>query len=228
MTLGILLFLLVAALDWAAVARGWKRVEYAAKPAALAVLLGLLILVGGFGSPALICFGLGLSFSLVGDVLLMVSYVRPSNRWFLAGLVSFLLAHLAYIVGLITPLTGVSLFWVIGLGLILGLTASRLLRRILAGVEEKRLYRLAAPVGIYGTVLTVMLLAALLTLYRPDWQKGAAALTGLGAILFYASDVVLAWDKFIAPLRKARLANIIPYHLGQLALVVGILLQFAG
>jgi uncharacterized membrane protein YhhN len=224
----ILLFLLAAALDWVAVARGWRRVEYAAKPAALAVLLAWLALAGGFGSPALVCFGIGLFASLVGDVLLMVSYRRPSERWFLAGLAAFLVTNLAYLVGLITPLTQVSFFWVVGLGLVVALAASGLIRRVRAGVEEKGLYRLTVPVTIYGVVLTATLLAALLTLYRSDWEKPAAALAGLGAILFYASDVVLAWDKFIAPLRRARLINIVPYHLGQLALVAGVLLHTAG
>ena len=55
--------------------------------------LGILALVGGFGSLPLICFGLGIFFSLAGDVFLMVSYVRFSDRWFLPGLVAFLLAH---------------------------------------------------------------------------------------------------------------------------------------
>ena len=77
---GFILLVLVAALDWMAVAKGWKKVEYIAKPAAMLILLGILGLVGGFGSLSLICFGLGIFFSLAGDVFLMISFARFSNR----------------------------------------------------------------------------------------------------------------------------------------------------
>ena len=87
---GFILLFLVAALDWVAVAKNWKKVEYIAKPAAMLVLLGLLALVGGFSSLPLICFGLGIFFSLAGDVFLMISYARFSERWFLPGLAAFL------------------------------------------------------------------------------------------------------------------------------------------
>ena len=87
------------------------------------ILLGLLALVGGFGSLPLICFGLGIFFSLAGDVFLMVSYARFSDRWFLPGLAAFLFAHVSYIVGLNTPLPNVSPVWSLGLAVVLALTA---------------------------------------------------------------------------------------------------------
>ena len=86
---GFILLFLVAVIDWVAVAKNWKKVEYVAKPAAMLVLLGLLALVGGFRSLPLICFGLGIFFSLAGDVFLMISYARFSDRWFLPGLAAF-------------------------------------------------------------------------------------------------------------------------------------------
>jgi hypothetical protein len=51
---GFILLFLIAAADWLAVARSWKKVEYFAKPAAMLVLLGLLARFGGFGSLPLI------------------------------------------------------------------------------------------------------------------------------------------------------------------------------
>jgi uncharacterized membrane protein YhhN len=224
---GSLLFFVVAALDWLAVARGWKRVEVLAKPGAMLVLLGLLGLVGGFGSIPLVCFFLGICLSLAGDVCLLLSLVRFSNRWFLPGLTAFLLAHLAYIVGLNSPLpTQVSPFWLLVLAAILALSARRVLRSILAGVRQKGLPRLLAPVAVYGTVITLMLFSAMLTLSRSDWKAVPAVLVGLGAMLFYASDVLLAWNKFVSPIQRGRLYNMILYHLGQFGLVAGIILQF--
>jgi uncharacterized membrane protein YhhN len=222
----LILFFLIAALDWVAVAKGWKKVEYLAKPACLLVLLGLLVLVAGFGSLPLICFSLGIFFSLAGDVFLMFSYARFSDRWFFSGLFAFLLAHLSYIYGLNIPLPNGSTIWSLGMAVVLALTAARILRRIIAGVRQKGLRRLVFPVGLYGTVITLMLLSALLTLSSSVWKASASGLVALGAVLFYFSDVLLAWNKFVTPVRFGRLANMIPYHLGQLALVVGVILQF--
>ncbi len=221
----ILLFL-IAATDWLAVAKRWKTVEYVAKPATMLVILGFLARFGGFGSVPLICFGLGILFSLVGDIFLMLSFYRFSNSWFLPGLIAFLLAHFVYIIGLNTPLPSVSPIWSLGLAVILALTAARILRRIIAGVRQKGLPRLVLPIGLYGTVITLMLLSALLTIYAPHWKISASGLVAIGALLFYFSDILLAWNKFVNPIKNGRLANMILYHLGQFALVTGIILQF--
>jgi uncharacterized membrane protein YhhN len=224
---GFILFFLVCAIDWLAVARNWKKVEYVAKPAAMLVLLGLLARLGGFGSLPLICFMLGIFFSLAGDVFLMISYARFSDRWFLPGLAAFLCAHISYIIGLNTSLPNVSPIWSLGLAVILALGTARILRRIIAGVRQKGLLRLVRPVGLYGGVITLMLLSALLTLNTTNWRISAAGLVTVGAILFYSSDVLLAWNKFVAPIKNGRLANMLLYHLGQAALVAGVLIQFA-
>jgi len=223
----LILFFVAAVIDWVAVARGWKKVELVAKPLAMLVLLGMLAFTGGFGSLSLICFGVGLSLSLAGDVFLMVSFVRFSNRWFFPGLIAFLLAHVAYVVGLNVLPGGLDPLWGLGLALILALTARRVIGRIVTSIRQKGLKRLVVPVVAYGTIITMMVLSALLTLYRVEWKTPAAGLVSLGAILFYASDLLLAWNKFVVPVRFGRLANMIPYHLGQAALVAGVIIQFA-
>jgi len=224
---GFILLFLVALLDWVAVAKNWKKVEYIAKPAVMLILLGLLALVGHFSSLPLIYFGLGIFLSLAGDVFLMISYARFSDRWFTPGLVAFLLAHISYIFGLNTPWPNVSPIWSLGLSIVLALAAARILRRIVEGVSQKGLPRLVRPVSFYGMAITLMLLSALLTLSNTAWRTSAAGLVASGAVLFYFSDVLLAWNKFVRPIKNGRLANMIFYHLGQAALVAGILIQFA-
>jgi uncharacterized membrane protein YhhN len=157
---------------------------------------------------------------------LIISYARFSNRWFLPGLAAFLLAHLAYIIGLNTPFGETSPVWAIGIGILLAISAGRILRRILEGVRAKGLRQLVVPVAVYGMVITLMLLSAILTFYRVDWKPSASGLVSLGAILFYFSDIILAWNKFVKPVRNGRVMNMITYHLGQIALVSGVLLQF--
>ena len=51
-------------------------------------------------------------------------------------------------------------------------------------------------------------------------------MVSLGAILFIFSDTLLAWNKFVKPIRRGRLALMIAYHLGQMALIAGAKGQF--
>ena len=44
-----------------------------------------------------------------------------------------------------------------------------------------------------------------------------------GALLFYASDAILAWDRFVAPKRWGRVATHVTYHTGQALLVLSLL-----
>jgi len=215
-----------AIINWVAVARGWKRIETFAKPATMALLFVTLALAAGFSNRVLVYFGLGILFSLVGDILLLISYQRNSNRWFLAGLGAFLLAQGAYIVGLNIPLGGPSPLLATLIAILLALASGRLLQPILAGVRARGLRRMVGPVAVYGGVIELMLLSALLTFLRPDWKPTACALVSLGAALFFFSDVLLAWNKFVRPVKNGRLLNMVAYHLGQIALVAGVIIHY--
>jgi len=70
------------------------------------------------------------------------------------------------------------------------------------------------------------LFAAMSTLFDPAWKTGAALFVSLGAFSFYISDVILAWNKFVAPIRNGRVFNIVTYHLGQIGLIAGVVSQF--
>ena len=107
------------------------------------------------------------------------------------------------------------------------LTALPVVRRILQGAVNKGLTRLIVPIRIYAVLISLMLFSALLTLFRTDWSSGAAYLVSSGAVLFLASDMLLAWEKFVQPVRRGRLLVMISYSLGQIALTSGAALQFA-
>jgi len=216
----LVLTFLAALTDWVAVYKGWKTIEYVAKPATLALLFAWLFLQSHLQG-VLLWFGLGVLFSLAGDVFLMFS-----DRWFILGLAAFLIAHLMYLAGFNMPLPNVAPVWSLGLAIVLGLSAARLLRRITTGLASKGLRRLVGPVLLYGMVITLMLLSALLTLFRVEWKSIPALLVSLGAFLFYLSDIILAWNKFVNPIRNGRIMNMVAYHLGQIALVIGVVYQF--
>ena len=209
-----------AALEVFALQKNLPRLEYLAKPAVMiALFLWLWTSVGLQG--ALLWFGLGILLSLAGDVLLMIS----PDRFFIPGLVAFLFAHLAYIIGFNTPLPELS-GWGIILAVILGINGVRLLRRVLAPILAQGQLQLRVPITVYGMVISIMLLSALLKLTDLSWNANAALLVSLGAFLFYLSDIILAWMKFVSPIQHGRIYNILSYHLGQIALIAGVVLQF--
>jgi alkenylglycerophosphocholine/alkenylglycerophosphoethanolamine hydrolase len=215
----IILAFIFAALESLALWKGWRRLEFVAKPAVMVCLFIWLSTTAGLQG-TLIWFGIGILFSLAGDIALLFI-----DRFFALGLVAFLLAHLAYLVGFNIPFPETQGVWAFGIAIVIGLSTVRLLRRIVAGVRKTQ-KRLVLPVVVYSTVITLMLLSALLTLFRPEWASAAAYLVSLGAFLFYLSDIILAWNKFVSPVKNGRMLNIGLYHLGQIAIVVGVAMQF--
>jgi len=221
------LALALACVDWVAVGRQtvagglrrWKTVEYIAKPGVMLALVLWLVTIDGL-SGRLVWFAAGLGFSLAGDVFLML----PREQ-FVAGLLAFLLAHLAYVIGFNAappPFNLASLL----LAVLVATTALRLYRTIAAGLRALGQQQLRLPVLIYSLVISLMLLSALLTLVRPEWAALPAWLVSAGATLFFISDASLAWNRFVRPLRRARLLVMITYHLGQVLLISGAALHY--
>ena len=210
-----------AALEALALWKNWNRLEYIAKPAVMvALFIWLFISVGLNGAP--LWFGLGILFSLAGDIFLM----DPPDRFFLAGLIAFLFAHIAYAVGFNTPLPEAS-SWGFILAAMIGLGGSRITRRIVDSLPARGQSRMKIPIMIYSLAISVMLLSAMLKIMDASWSANAAALVSIGAFLFYLSDIILAWNKFVAPVTHGRIYNIAAYHLGQIALIAGAVAQFS-
>jgi alkenylglycerophosphocholine hydrolase len=219
MVLWLILALIFAALEVLAVSKNVPKLEYIAKPAVMVCLfLWLYSSTGLQGNP--FWFGLGILFSLAGDVVLI-----SSERFFLPGLIAFLLAHISYVTGFREEILTVTA-WSLILGVFIAINIGRLLRRIVGTMRAKGQNRLVIPVIAYGTVISVMLYAAMSTIYNPTWKTNASFFVSLGAFLFCASDAILAWNKFVAPIKNGRVWNITLYYLGQLGLIAGVISQF--
>ncbi len=232
MNIFLMVALLCAALEAWAVQTQRSRWEYVAKPVAMLALFIWLVSTAGL-SGAVFWFALGVLFSLVGDVVLMV----PGERFFLFGLLAFLGAHAAYIVGFNTPLPSLSA-WGFLLAIMIAWGGARIIRRILTPLATQAVsprqargpnggqLHLRIPILIYGVTISIMLLSALIKLTDMSWNANAALLVGAGAFLFYISDLILAWNKFVAPLQHGKIYNITSYYLGQIALIAGVVLQY--
>ncbi len=196
---------LAAIVDWRAVAARNRRLEYVAKPAVMVALIAAAMLSDASSATVRTWFVVALAFSLAGDVFLMLE-----REQFLAGLASFLMGHLAYVAGMVAG--GLTVAW-LGAGTLVAIAAVATIGRRIGSAVATRDARLTLPVGTYIIVISVMLAAAVGTGNTP-------AVTG--AALFYLSDALLGWNRFVAPLPRGRLAVIVPYHVGQALLVLAI------
>lgn len=159
-----------------------------------------------------------LFFSLLGDAFLM-----PLFDSFMAGLVSFLIAHICYIYLFTRDIQKpIQLSYSkVALG-ILGLT----IFMILLGLIYNSLIPQNAPVlfliaiGLYATVLLGMYLTAL---FRRKEAKSSYLFTFIGAAFFLISDSFLAINKFVIPLPYSTLWVIPSYSLAQALILYGFL-----
>jgi uncharacterized membrane protein YhhN len=220
MVVWLILALIAAFVEVFAVQKKLEKLEPIAKPAVVVFLLVWLYTGTGLRGNTL-WFGLGILFSLIGDVVL----INPSDRMFLVGLIAFLFTHIFYLIGFEEELLNFTAWSFILLFLIYA-NAIRLLRRIVGAMRTKRWNTLVLPVILYSLVISLMLYAAMSTIFDPSWTTSAAFFVSVGAFLFYLSDLILGWDKFVTPIINARILNIVTYYLGQIGLIAGIISQF--
>ncbi len=141
---------------------------------------------------------------------------------------AFLLAHISYLVGFNRPLPAIDPFFFI-VGFIILPAWGLLCRRLDAALRvSERQTRMRLPVAIYSAVIAAMLFSAMLTLFRPDWDWPAAGYAAAGGFLFFCSDTMLAFDRFVRPFTRARFWVRVTYHLGQSGLALGALLHAMG
>ena len=207
----IAIFFVVAAVNWAAVATHRKPVEYVAKPGCLAVLVVVAAVMEYDDGSARWALIAALVLSLIGDVFLMLPGRQPDSSGpdtFVAGLVAFLLAHVAYIVAFV--IDGVGWEWALVGVVVMLLHLSTLGRRVAVATRAVE-PAMTAPVLAYMLVISVMVVVAFGT--GDPWAMA-------GAALFAGSDTLIAWDRFVKSERWIPLAIIVSYHVAQVLLVV--------
>jgi uncharacterized membrane protein YhhN len=204
---------LVAVGDWLAVWQRFFRIEYLLKPLTLALLVAAAAsadLPGDVKPWVLAALVLG----LVGDVALMLSNddAGKLDGPFLIGLGAFLAGHVCYLAAYARYGLG-GLQMLAGLLVVVG-TAALTLPRILSRAKTVGGQELMAVVGAYAAVLGAMAVLAVGT---------KSVLTAIGGLLFLGSDTVLAWERFVKPIRGGPVIVIVSYHLAQALIVLGLI-----
>lgn len=210
-TTATVLLVVAAALalsDWWAVHRGVRTVEYLAKPGTLVALVVVALALDAAHSGVRTWLVIGLVCSLAGDVCLML----PGDRMFLPGLVSFLAGHVSYIVALQLDRRSIPLL-LLGVAVVVA-GAMTVGRRIIGAVRQGPHAALAGPVAVYLVAISTMVASSFGT--TVPWAIA-------GALLFYASDGILAWNRFVESRPRGPLAVMVTYHLGQAGLVLFLL-----
>lgn len=187
--------------------RRWQ--VYAFKPLATLLILALALSRTPAG-PSYYQWAVaaGLLFSTAGDVFLML----PRDR-FVAGLASFLVAHLCYVgaFSIGVPFGAAPLLWLpffAAGGLVLAL--------VWPGLKPA----LRAPVAVYVIVIAAMAGQAAGRWHMTGSVVALAAAVGAG--LFVVSDAVLAIDRFRWKFRSARAVTLATYWAAQLLIALSI------
>jgi len=218
----LVLTFVFAITDWIGIERGWVRARYLSKPAPLLALMAWFSLLNGWQAGGL-WFGLALVFSMLGDILLLLP-----DRYLVPGIMAFLVAQVLYIVGFnqvqINPDPLALVVFVV-----VAVAALRIFSIIRPGLIRTGNERmLLAPVVVYTSAISLMLFSAWLCLFRPGWPLAAALLVGAGALSFFVSDSATAYFRFIRRIPHSDLLVMTTYHLGQIAIIAGVVLSVNG
>lgn len=147
---------------------------------------------------------LGFIFTLAGDLLLI------NKKYFYFGLISFLITHLFFITYLLLqfhPHFNIIIFFIIVFAFIM------FYRQIITRVQSKKSY-----LNLYGIILFILLWQSLEQL---NYYKNSSSLIfAIGIILFAISDILIAFNKFIAKFHSAQFLILSTYFLAQFLILI--------
>ena len=208
-------FLIIATFNLFLISMSYDTVSLCLKPFLIPLLFMYVYLNDDFSTKKVVLFAL--TFSWIGDVLLIFT---NNNQWFfISGLLSFLTAHIFYIIlfsklGTSKSYKNNPLFWI---GIILTVFYLKSILEMLLPV----LGPLKIPVSFYAFTISVMLGFA----WRGfiSWNNNARFYILFGAIAFIASDSFLAINKFQEPINNVAILIMSTYLAAQFGIVYGVI-----
>lgn len=217
---GVFIFLIVLIIHVAGIYIGNYTIEAVTKPLLLIILTVYFIVnTNSFSSGLKKWMLSALFFSWIGDLLLM--FVKNNSAFFVAGLFSFLIAHVAYIFFFHAVRVKENIK-----GNIFLLLPVLIYYAILMTILSPWLGNMKLPVRIYGVVICFMLMLALHMLYIQNKKAGIWMVSG--AVLFVISDSVLAVNKFYNPVKDAGIIIMTTYGIAQMLITHGAIKYITG
>ena len=188
-----------------------ESITFWLKPLLIPILSSLVLFEKEFPTKKILLTAL--FFSWVGDVVLL--FADKGTIFFIIGLVSFLVAHLLYIL-LFMKLQKVKTTKYLPYSILVLVYLFRLLSFLWNDLGELKI-----PVILYACILSTMLLFAIKGKFV--WEKHNGNYILFGAIFFVLSDSLLAINKFHSPIPIASFLIMSTYLAAQFLLVFGIL-----
>ncbi|TDG36054.1 lysoplasmalogenase [Pedobacter changchengzhani] len=158
---------------------------------------------------------IGLVFALLGDILLM--YVDVSDRFFIYGLVAFLMCHIFYIRAFSLDHKSNPdhknpyFLWAVGAFSVFCTGLFFYLQPYLGGLQF--------PVLLNAIIISVMAIMAVNRYGKVNILS--FKLIVIGALFFLLSDAVLAVNKFVQPIPESRALVMASYMIAQFLIVYG-------
>ncbi len=153
---------------------------------------------------------LALILSLIGDVCLIF---MDSRKMFLAGLLSFLLGHVAYAAAFFPFVRVGAVTWItLCIFSAAGIIVFRWLR--------PNLGTMTTPVAAYILIITAMVVCAVTLFNNPGLPFTGRCMVLIGALSFYASDIFVARNQFVINAYINRLIGLPLYYVAQFLFAV--------
>lgn len=168
-------------------------------------------------------FLISLVFSMAGDIFLMFH----DEKLFIYGLISFLLAHIMYIIGFAESNKSAAIRLPLGGKLVFALPFVFFVAGFLFILKDHILsnpntHKMFIPVVIYALVISIM---GIFSTWRiSGTSKSSFYMVLSGALLFITSDSIIAINKFVQPLPFASLLIMSTYIIAQYLIVRGMLI----
>jgi uncharacterized membrane protein YhhN len=160
--------------------------------------------------PVAVLLSSALVFSAIGDILIAID--KGDGHYFKFGLVAFLITHILYIVIFCIDDSSLSTIYLIP-ALCWPLIAINLFIYLLPLATT-----ILIPVTVYVTALCTMVVSAMLL-------QSNSPLIVVGALLFFASDSILAINTLKKPIAHSRYITWATYYVAQVFITLGVIIS---
>jgi uncharacterized membrane protein YhhN len=169
----------------------------------LVAAIGFGALESRYGKTVLV----GLILGAIGDVCLL----GKAKPYFIAGLVSFLLGHVAYVVAFAG--LPISMPYALAAAVVMAVIMVAIARWVFPHAPDMRV-----PIGVYMLVITAMCVVAI-----GAGGAGAPWMIPVGALMFTASDIAVVRNRFVSEGFVNRLWGLPLYYAAQLIIAWSIM-----